>query len=94
MSKLTITNDAWKPFSYEDYETARQALVSTIQSGLTAEDKDFLLAFKNTTPDWKLYDFARFPAVQWKLQNLQKLKSSNPAKHQALYDILKAKLEN
>jgi hypothetical protein len=21
MSKLTITNDAWKPFSYEDYET-------------------------------------------------------------------------
>src|SRR5690606_5693172 len=39
-----------EPFSYEDYETARQALVSTIQSGLTAEDKDFLLAFKNTTP--------------------------------------------
>ena len=35
----------------------------------------------------------RFPAVQWKLQNLCKLKESNPEKHQVLYDALKNKLE-
>ena len=44
------------------------------------------------TPNWVLYDFERFPAVQWKLRNLEKLKAQNPTKHQAQYDELKRKL--
>lgn len=37
--------------------------------------------FVKGTPDWSIFDFERFPAVQWKLQNHNKLKNSNPEKH-------------
>ncbi len=79
-------------FSYEEYESNREKLVRIIHENLTAADKEFLLSFKNITPDWSIYDFQRFPAINWKLQNLQKLKNSNPDKHRELYEILKKKL--
>ncbi|WP_456866158.1 hypothetical protein [Galbibacter sp. BG1] len=41
------------------------------------------------TPDWSVYDFERFPAVQWKLQNLLKLKNSNQSKYDELVRALK-----
>ena len=72
-----------KDFTYDDYETARKALVHIMRENLTKEDKAFLLSVKNLTPDWSIYNFERFPAVQWKLQNLQKLKTANPEKHRA-----------
>lgn len=81
------------PFTYEDFERTREQLVKTVNQGLTEADKKFLLSVKNCEPDWSIYDFERFPAVQWKLQNLRKLKESNPKKHQELYDALKEKLE-
>jgi predicted nucleotidyltransferase component of viral defense system len=71
-------------FSYEEYESNREKLVRIIHENLTAADKEFLLSFKNITPDWSIYDFQRFPAINWKLQNLQKLKNSNPDKHREL----------
>ncbi len=36
------------------------------------------MSVKNVTPDWRIYDFERFLALSWKLQNLQKLKEKNP----------------
>lgn len=81
-----------KKFSYQDFEETRKRLVDIIGSSLSAEDKNFLLSVKNVTPDWNIYDFERFPAVQWKLQNLAKLKSNNPKKHKMLYEALEAKL--
>lgn len=81
-----------KPFSYEDFEKTRGHLIETIYSNLTDEDKTFLLSIKNVEPDWSIYDFEKFPAVQWKLQNLQKLKQSNPHKHQEQYEALREKL--
>jgi predicted nucleotidyltransferase component of viral defense system len=83
-----------EPFSYEDYEAVRKALVSTIHQSLTKEDKRFLLSVKNVTPDWSIYDFSRFPAIQWKLQNLQKLKDTNPDKHREQYQMLEAKIQD
>jgi hypothetical protein len=47
---------------------------------------------KNATPDWNIYNFERFPAIRWKLQNLQDLKDKNPDKHRELYEALKKKL--
>jgi len=79
-------------FSYEEYESIRENLVAIIHKNLTDRDKEFLLSFKNTTPDWSIYDFQRFPAINWKLQNLNKLKSKNSDKHRELYEILKEKL--
>lgn len=80
------------PFTYEDFERTREQLVKTVNQGLTETDKKFLLSVKNCEPDWSIYDFERFPAVQWKLQNLRKLKDSNPEKHKEQCDALAKKL--
>lgn len=79
-------------FTYDDFERTREQLVKTVNKSLTAQDKEFLLGVKNCEPDWSIYDFERFPAVQWKLHNLHKLKESNPDKHKQLYEALKEKL--
>ncbi|PJB72880.1 MAG: nucleotidyltransferase [Alphaproteobacteria bacterium CG_4_9_14_3_um_filter_47_13] len=79
-------------FTYEDFEETREKLIKVIHAKLTDKDKEFLLSVKNVTPDWSIYDFERFPAVQWKLQNLQKLKTTNPEKHKEQYKALKEKL--
>lgn len=81
-----------EPFSYEEYESVREQLIKTIKNELTYEDKEFLLSIKNVTPDWSIYDFQRFPSINWKLQNLQKLKDNNPEKHQEQYNTLRKKL--
>ena len=79
-------------FLYDEFESIREKLVKVIHENLTDKDKEFLLSVKNVTPDWSIYDFERFPAVQWKLQNLQKLKTNNPEKHRRQYEALKEKL--
>ena len=80
-------------FTYEDFEETREQLVETVSKNLTDKDKAFLLSIKNCDPDWSIYDFARFPAVQWKLYNLRKLKEDNPDKHNRLYQVLQERLE-
>jgi len=79
-------------FSYEEYEATRATLVQTIHESLTNRDKAFLLSVKNVEPDWSIHNFERFPALAWKLQNLQKLKKSNPDKHKEQYNALEKKL--
>ena len=79
-------------FTYDDFERTREQLVETVNKSLTAKDKEFLLSVKNCEPDWSIHDFERFPAVQWKLQNLSKLKESNPDRRKQLYQALKEKL--
>lgn len=79
-------------FTYEDYESTRLLLIEKIHASLTSEDKHFLLMFEQGTPDWHLYDFSIFPAVQWKLLNIQNLKSQNPDKHLKLCRDFKERL--
>ncbi|WP_417480244.1 nucleotidyl transferase AbiEii/AbiGii toxin family protein [Maricaulis maris] len=79
-------------FSYDDFEATRDELIGVVQNGLTDTDKAFLLSLKGAQPDWSIYDFQRFPAVQFKLQNLEKLKEANPQKHAAQYQALAEKL--
>ena len=79
-------------FSYDEYEATREKLLKTIHANLTMEDKRFLLSVKNLMPDWSIYDFERFPAVQWKLRNLQIFKDSNPQKYYAQCEALKDKI--
>ncbi|WP_461532473.1 nucleotidyl transferase AbiEii/AbiGii toxin family protein [Sinomicrobium sp.] len=81
-----------EPFTYEDFEKARAELVNVIHQKLTDEDREFLLGFWKGTPDWSVYDFQHFPAVQWKLQNLIKLKNGNPSKYKSMVNALKSAL--
>lgn len=81
------------PFSYEDYEDTRQTLIDTIQASLTERDREFLMSFKNLMPRWDIYDFERFPSVQWKLRNLGILKEKNPEKYRDHVQALMKKLE-
>jgi predicted nucleotidyltransferase component of viral defense system len=81
-----------EPFTYLDFEKARQFLLEAIQGGLTLEDRKFLLSVKDLSPDWSVYDFKDFPAVKWKLQNLERLRSDNPSKYHEQRDQLKNKL--
>jgi predicted nucleotidyltransferase component of viral defense system len=84
---------ATEAFSYEEFEKTRKELVNVINRSLTAADRRFLLSVKGLTPDWSIYDFEQFSAVAWKLQNLQKLKATNPDKYRAQYELLRQKLD-
>lgn len=80
---------ALKPFTYDDFENAREKLVKVIHSILTKDDKQLLLSFKAGTPDWSLSSIKQLqnlPAVKWKLANIIKLKKDKPHKHT---DLLK-----
>jgi predicted nucleotidyltransferase component of viral defense system len=81
-----------EPFTYSDFEKARQSLLEAIQGGLTLEDRKFLLSVKDLSSDWSVYDFKDFPSVKWKLQNLERLRSDNPSKYREQRDQLKNKL--
>jgi predicted nucleotidyltransferase component of viral defense system len=82
-----------EPFTYEDFENTRERLVRTINTNMTPDDRRFLLSVKGLNPDWEVYDWQRFPAVAWKLQNLRKLKETNHVKYRAQYQMLLEKLE-
>lgn len=83
-----------RAFSYQDFEETRDKLISVVADSLTKEDKQFLLHFKSGDPDWSRYDFSSYPSVQWKLQNIRKLKEQNPDKHKLQYHFLASKLED
>lgn len=80
-------------FSYEEYEKTRMELVEIVNQELTQDDKNFLLSFKNLTPNWSIYPFSEFPGVKWKQLNLNNLKNNNPDKHKQLFDKLKEVLK-
>jgi hypothetical protein len=51
-----------------------------IQKSLTNNEKDFLLSFVSGNPDWKDFDYSTYPAIKWKLLNINKLKQDNTIK--------------
>lgn len=86
-----------EPFSYEKYEAVREQLIVEITKSLTEDDKNFLRSFKKGEPEWKLIkldNLEHFPAIQWKLQNIQNLAQNNKAKHAELLKGLEAVLNN
>jgi hypothetical protein len=85
------------PFTYENYSNTRVKLVVLIHTSLNNADKALLISFKQGNPDWSLSLIERLqdlPAVQWKLQNLQKLIKQNPTKHREMLDRLKSGLKS
>lgn len=76
-------------FTYKDFETTREQLVANISKFWTDSDRQFLIGFSKLEPDWGIHDFEKFPSVQWKIQNLIKLKEINPDKHRGQVKLLK-----
>ncbi len=71
------------PFTYDEFEQTRDELIRKVNALVTPQDKSFLLSFESAEPDWNNFEFGYFqdyPSVKWKIQNLLKLKSQNPAK--------------
>lgn len=80
-----------EPFNYDDYQKARLNLIEVVNQGLTNDDKAFLISFEVGNPDWSKCcagDLSNYPSVGWKLQNIAKLKSSNPTKYKEGVDKL------
>ncbi len=72
------------PFSYEDYKVTRKELIEKIDALLTEDDKEFLISFEQGVPAWdkcSAGDLSAYPSVKWKIQNILKLKDTNPKKY-------------
>ena len=60
----------------EELQKARALMVKQINEMLTANQKQFLLSFKQGKPDWDLLNMPKIeqlPAIQWKLHNIHKM---------------------
>jgi phenylpropionate dioxygenase-like ring-hydroxylating dioxygenase large terminal subunit len=71
-------------FTYKDFEETRDKLIREINQGLTANERQFLISFLEGVPIWnsvEFADFEKFPAIQWRLHNILKLKQRDPEKH-------------
>jgi predicted nucleotidyltransferase component of viral defense system len=68
-------------FSYAEFEKVREDFALLVISSLNDNEKDFLLSFVEGNPNWKDFDYSKYPAIKWKQLNINKLKQSNPVKH-------------
>lgn len=72
-----------EPVPLSELEEARRSLRQQLLEGLQERHKQFLLGLVRLEPDWNLMPFAHLqelPALKWKMQNLAKLRRSNPKK--------------
>jgi predicted nucleotidyltransferase component of viral defense system len=81
-------------FTYDEFEAVRDRMIKTVHASLTNEDKQFILSIKELKPDWSIYNFEKFPAINWKLQNLSKFKENNPTKHIEQLQALEQKIKS
>ncbi len=74
-------------FDYKDYEETRTKLSESLKKNMTERDKRLIYSFENGQPDWSLFPYERikeFPAIRWKLSNLQKPIKEKPDKHRSM----------
>jgi predicted nucleotidyltransferase component of viral defense system len=77
-------------------ERVQEQVIAELPRALTAAHCDFLLSLVRAEPAWELMPFKhlqQLPALQWKLLNLQQLKSRNAARFAAQHDELAIRLE-
>ena len=81
--------------SVAELEEVRIRLIADIQSRLTGNTARFLRTLVEGEPDFdaiELPSAADLPAVQWKLQNILKLRDTNPEKHAVQFESLESLL--
>jgi hypothetical protein len=82
-----------EPFSYSDYEETREKIISLINYSLSDTDKSLLVSFAKGEPKWDTSDYGKFPAIRWKLLNINKLKEDNPQKYFEQIELLEKALQ-
>ena len=85
-----------EPISLAELVTTRERLRRELPAALTDAQRRFLFSLANAEPEWSLMScshLSELPALRWKLQNLAKLKKTNPRKLQQQADELKSQLE-
>lgn len=79
--------------TYAELEETRENVIHQLDHKLTDQEREFLITFKSREPNWDLLGLQgieHFPAIKWKLHNLQKM---DPHKHQRATEELKRKLK-
>ncbi|MDR1582854.1 MAG: nucleotidyl transferase AbiEii/AbiGii toxin family protein [Prevotellaceae bacterium] len=84
---------SYEPFSYSDYEETREQIISLINNSLSESDKSLILSFTKGEPKWNESDYGKFPAIHWKLLNINKLKEYNPQKYFEQIELLERELQ-
>lgn len=83
------------PITLVELQRVRGKLKSELPAALTPNQRRFLLGLVSGEPDWMLMKcrhLSQLPAIKWKLQNLAKLKKSNPSKFAQQSEELRARL--
>jgi predicted nucleotidyltransferase component of viral defense system len=73
-----------EPVAIDALVATRKRLITEVQSRLDISAATFLRTLIDGDPDFEVIGLpqgAQLPAVRWKVQNLLKFKSDNPAKH-------------
>lgn len=82
------------PVALEQLENVRRKLKSELPSRLTPQQREFLIGLVAGEPDWRLMKcshLSELPAIQWKTQNLARLKKANPRKFAQQAEELRAR---
>jgi predicted nucleotidyltransferase component of viral defense system len=82
-----------QPFSYKEYQETRDRLIIEVNRSLTERDREFLIAFSKGEPVWENVNYSMYPAIRWKLHNIQELKKNNPQKYREQTELLQRTLE-
>jgi len=72
----------------------RETLIKNIQQNLTDDEKEFILSFKRKDPQWDKLGISgveNLPAIQWKIQNLNKM---NPENHRQAFENLERLIDS
>jgi hypothetical protein len=72
-------------------ETSRERLKKDLLEGLESRHREFLLGLVQCTPNWSLMKcehLADLPAIRWKLQNLEKLRTKDRKRFDLQYQEL------
>jgi hypothetical protein len=75
--------------------STRERMIAELQEKLSSQERQFLLSLANAKPDWSLLEIEhleQLPAIRWKLQNLEHLAKTNPAKLRDQADELARRL--
>jgi len=86
---------ARNPITLAELQRIRRKLKLELPAALTPDQRRFLLGLVSGEPDWTLMKcrhLSQLPAIKWKLQNLAKLKKSNPSKFTQQAEELRARL--
>jgi hypothetical protein len=86
-----------EPIQLSALHETQKRLISELPRTLSVSHRKFLLSIVRADPDWDLMPFrhlAELPALQWKLLNLEKLRSRNRKRFDEQYRELDTKFES